>query len=143
MTKTLIGAAALVLALSACSGATTPAEHSQADRNEGRTTSSSGLPAGRAAEGEKLANSKGKATGQSCIDCHGKEGNAPIDPSYPRLAGQYADYIAHSIQNYRDGQREHALMSGQAITLTDQQIADLAAYFSSRPGQLRDLHGAD
>ena len=44
------------------------------------------------------------------------------------------------MQRYRDGNRNHALMSLQAVTLTDQQIADLAAYFASRPTQLRDLH---
>lgn len=130
----------LAIALTACSQGTTPAAHSAADRAKGHTSSSAGLPAGRVAEGEKLANTKGQATGQSCIDCHGKDGNAPIDPTYPKLGGQYADYIAHSIQMYRDGERAHALMSQQAITLTDQQIADLAAYFGSRPTQLRDLH---
>ena len=35
---------------------------------------------------------KGKATNQSCIDCHGADGNAPIDPTYPKLGGQYGDY---------------------------------------------------
>ncbi|MBX9402907.1 c-type cytochrome [Lysobacter sp. BMK333-48F3] len=134
--------AALSLALAACSNADAPAGHSSADRNAGHTSSSSGLPAGRIAEGEKLASVKGAATGQSCVDCHGAEGNAPIDPTYPKLAGQYHDYIAHSLQMYRDGDREHALMSNQAKTLNDQQIADLAAYFGSRDkGQLRDLHG--
>jgi len=132
---------AAVCVLAACSGADTPAEHSSADRAEGHTSSSAGLPAGHIEAGEKLAATKGKATGQSCIDCHGAEGNAPIDPTYPKLGGQYHDYIAHSLQMYRDGDREHALMSQQAKSLTDQQIADLAAYFGSRPTQLRDLHG--
>jgi cytochrome c553 len=57
------------------------------------------------------------------------------------LAGQYGDYIAHSLQGYRDGKREHALMSSQATDLTDQQIADLGAYFGLRTGNLKDLHG--
>ena len=100
------------------------------------------LPEGRIAEGETLANTKGPATGQSCIDCHGADGNVPLDDSYPKLGGQYADYLAHALQQYRGGDREHALMSQQASHLTDQQIADLAAYFGSRPTQLRDLHGA-
>lgn len=135
--------ASLALALAACSNAgDAPAGHSSADRNDGHTSSSSGLPAGNAAAGEKLASAKGKATGQSCVDCHGAEGNAPIDPTYPKLAGQYHDYIAHSLQMYRDGDREHALMSSQAKGLSDQQIADLSAYFGSREkGTLRDLHG--
>ena len=142
-TRILISTSLLTLALAACSQGDTPAGHSAADRSEGHTSSSAGLPAGHVEAGEKLANTKGQATGQSCIDCHGADGNAPIDPSYPKLGGQYHDYLAHSLQMYRDGDREHALMSQQAKDLSDQQIADLAAYFGSRPGQLRDLHGLD
>ena len=52
---------------------------------------------------------------------------------------EYGDYIAHSLQGYRDGRREHALMSSQAAELTDQQIADLGAYFGSSTSQLHDL----
>src|SRR3546814_9249295 len=88
------------------------------------------MPKGHVDAGEQLAHAKGKATGQSCVDCHGEEGNAPIDASYPKLGGQYHDYLAHSLQEYRNGNREHALMSQQAKDLTDQQIADLAAYRS-------------
>ena len=135
-------ALAAAFALSGCSGGDTPAEHSSADRADGHTTSSAGLPAGHIAAGEKLAHTKGKATGQSCVDCHGEGGNKPIDPTYPKLGGQYYDYIAHSLELYRDGDREHALMSQQAKALTDQQIADLAAYFGSQPTHLRDLHGS-
>lgn len=132
------------LMLAACGGPggdTTPAEHAAPDRAEGHTSSSAGLPEGHVEAGEKLAATKGKATGQSCIDCHGADGNKPLDPTYPKLGGQYRDYLAHSLQMYRDGDREHALMSQQAKDLGDQQIADLAAYFASRPSQLRDLHG--
>ena len=129
-------------ALAACSGSN---DHSATDpghaSGEHGTSSSAGLPQGRIAAGEQLAQSKGKATGQSCIDCHGAEGNAPIDPSYPKLGGQYGDYIAHALQAYRAGDREHMLMSPQAANLSDQDIADLAAWFGSRPTQLRDLHG--
>ena len=127
----------LALALAACGGG-----HADQDPAAGpQASSSAGLPDGRIAEGEALANAKGAATGQSCVDCHGAEGNAPLDDSYPKLGGQYADYLAHALQQYRDGDREHALMSQQASHLTDQQISDLAAYFGSRPSQLRDLHG--
>ncbi len=125
------------LALAACGGG----DHAE-DSGGAQASSSAGLPEGRIAEGEALANAKGQATGQSCIDCHGADGNVPLDESYPKLGGQYRDYLAHAIQQYRSGTREHALMSQQAINLTDQQIADVAAYFASRPSQLRDLHGA-
>jgi cytochrome c553 len=144
MTKPLLAVALLAtaVALAACSPAgQTPAEHSSADRGQGHTRSSSGLPEGHAAAGEKLASTKNAKTGQACVDCHGAGGNAPIDPTYPKLGGQYHDYIAHSLQMYRDGDREHALMASQATDLTDQQIADLAAYFGTQPTHLRDLHG--
>lgn len=130
------------LALAACSqNNEVAAEHPGHASGEHESSSSAGLPDGRIAIGEELAKKKGEATGQSCIDCHGAEGNAPIDATYPKLGGQYADYIAHALQNYRGGEREHALMSPQAAKLSDQDISDLAAYFGSRPSQLRDLHG--
>lgn len=121
------------LALSACGGTSEP--------GVARATSVNALPQGRVAEGESRANTKGAATGQSCVDCHGADGNTPLDPTYPRLGGQYRDYLAHALQAYRAGDREHALMSSQAADLDDQEIADLAAWFASRPSQLRDLHG--
>jgi cytochrome c553 len=146
--KTMSAMLRIALALSAAlvlagcgSNDTAPAGHSAADRAEGHASSSAGLPEGHVEAGEKQAATKGKATGQSCIDCHGPDGNKPLDPTYPRLGGQYRDYLAHSLQMYRDGGREHPLMSQQAKDLSDQQIADLAAYFGSRPTQLRDLHG--
>jgi cytochrome c553 len=132
----------VALFLAACSGQ--ESSHAAAE-GEGEShaaqSSSAGLPDGRITVGEQLASAKGKATGQSCIDCHGPEGNAPIDASYPKLGGQYADYIAHALQQYRKGERQHALMTPQATNLSDQDIADLAAFFGSRPTQLRDLHG--
>ncbi|MHB8911253.1 MAG: c-type cytochrome [Lysobacter sp.] len=131
-------AIALLATLAVAGCAEKPAEgaaHAEAK------SSSAGLPAGHIVAGETLASTKSASTGQSCVDCHGAEGNAPIDPTYPKLGGQYHDYLAHSLQAYRGGNREHALMSSQAKELTDQQIADLAAYFGSRDSQLRDLHG--
>lgn len=102
--------------------------------------SSAGLPQGDVGRGQQLAQDT-TLTGQSCVSCHGDEGNAPIDPSYPRIAGQYADYLAYALQGYRDGKREHMLMTPQAAKLGDRQIADLAAYFASRNGKLRDMSG--
>jgi cytochrome c553 len=128
--------AVLGLALSACSPSQAPEGAAAAK------SSSAGLPPGFVAAGEKQANAKGAATGQSCIDCHGAEGNAPIDPSYPILAGQYVDYLAYALESYRNGSRDHVMMSMQAKDLTDQQIADLAAYFGSRNSQLINLTGS-
>jgi cytochrome c553 len=144
MTKKILAIALLTasVALAGCSESeqATGDAAPEAGTHEAKS-SSAGLPAGNIAAGEKLASTKNAKTGQSCVDCHGAEGNAPIDASYPKLAGQYGDYLAHSLQAYRDGRREHALMSSQAAELTDQQISDLGAYFGSRAGNLKDLEG--
>ena len=144
MTKTSMTllAVACALALSACG----KQESAEAGHQPAHASSSAGLPDGDAAAGKLLATKKG-ASGQACVDCHGAEGNAPIDASYPKLGGQYADYIAHSLQAYRSGDRGGSpttdLMASQAKELSDQQIADLAAYFGGASSQLRDLHNAN
>jgi len=135
MNRLVMNASALALAavLSACSGS-----HAEPEAR----SSSAGLPKGDAVAGEQAANLKSRATAQSCLDCHGADGNQPLDPSYPRIGGQYRDYLAHALAQYRSGARDHVLMSQQAQDLTDQQIADLAVYFASRPSQLTDLYRA-
>ena len=72
----------------------------------------------------------GKAKAAVCGACHGADGKA-IQPAYPNLAGQHASYIAKQLIEYRDGGRVNVLMSGQATNLTDEDIQDLAAYYSS------------
>lgn len=81
----------------------------------------------------------GKALAQPCQACHGADGNATA-PIYPRLAGQYADYLARALQEYRDGERVNPIMAVYVEKLSDQDIRDLSAYFSAMPGRLDDLH---
>ena len=78
-------------------------------------------PAGDRAEGRKLA-------GQ-CRTCHGLEGFAQI-PIAPHIGGEPAGYIRAQLTAFRDGTREHEMMTIVAKNLTDQQIADLAAWYS-------------
>ena len=141
--KTPFAIALLALALAGCSSEAPEAAHEGGESGEAPKSSSAGLPSGHIDAGMKLATTKNAETGQACVDCHGAAGNAPIDPTYPKLGGQYHDYVAHSLQMYRDGDRENALMAAQAKSLTDQQISNLAAYFSEQPTHLRDLHGLD
>ena len=71
---------------------------------------------------------------QTCVACHGSDGIG-ILPEYPNLAGQHADYIEVSLRSYRSGQRKNPVMGGMAGALTDKDITELAAYYSSqRPG---------
>ena len=145
-TTTTLLTVAIALALAACGGADAPAEGHAANPGTEHASSSAGLPKGDIAAGKTLASTRG-ASGQSCVDCHGADGNNPIDDTYPKLGGQYHDYLEHALQAYRSGDRGGSvtsdLMANQAKALSDQQIADLSAYFGSAPSQLRDLHGAN
>lgn len=81
----------------------------------------------------------GKKLAEPCAQCHGTDGNS-IDPQYPRLAGQYRDYIENALHQYKDGTRKNAIMAPFVESLNKQNITDLAAYFSSLPGgKLSDL----
>ena len=83
----------------------------------------------------------GKAKSVVCQACHGADGNGIGDPQYPLLAGQYADYLAKALHDYKSGARDNAIMKGFASTLSDQDMLDLAAFFSGQTTKLRDLQG--
>lgn len=89
------------------------------------------------AEGN-AANGKTKAA--ACFACHGADGNA-VDPQYPRLAGQYNLYLQQVLHEYKDGRRSNPIMKGFVATLSDQDIEDVAAYFSGLPTKLSTLNG--
>ncbi len=67
----------------------------------------------------------------ACASCHG-EGGASTNPEYPSLAGQVPGYIARQLHAYKSGERENAIMSGMAMPLTDEDIENIDAYYSSR-----------
>jgi len=73
---------------------------------------------------------------QVCAVCHGADGNTPLTPEYPRLAGQHEDYLFKALRDYKAGSRKNAIMGAQAAGLSQQDMQDLAAYFSALPGSL-------
>lgn len=81
----------------------------------------------------------GKEKSTVCQSCHGETGNQSITPDIPNLAGQHEDYLEHALKAYRSGDRQQAIMSSFAGQLSDQDIADLAAYFSAQNGNVKDL----
>ena len=83
---------------------------------------------------------KGKEKAQQvCATCHGMDG-VGIDDTYPKLAGQFADYMERALMDYRSGARKNAIMAGFAATLTDEDIANVAAYYSRlKENRLQDL----
>lgn len=80
----------------------------------------------------------GQQKAQACAACHGANGISTSD-QFPILAGQYKDYIAQALHEYKNGQRTNPIMKGMASGLSDQDIKDLAEYFSSLPGPLGTL----
>lgn len=73
---------------------------------------------------------------QVCASCHGKDGNTPIDPSYPKLAGQHRDFLERALLDYRSEARKNAIMVAQAKQLSRADINNLAAFYASLPGTL-------
>lgn len=69
-----------------------------------------------------------------CAACHGADGNKHLTPETPRLAGQYYDYLVHSLRAYRSGARQNPLMSPMAQPLSDTEIKDVAWYFYRQTG---------
>lgn len=72
----------------------------------------------------------GKEKSSACVGCHGMNGKSN-NPQYPNLAGQKAPYLEKAIKAYKSGERKDAMMSSFASALSDQDIADLAAYYAS------------
>lgn len=82
----------------------------------------------RSGSGDAVA---GKDKSELCQGCHGEDGNS-VETNIPKLAGQYAKYIAKQLRNYQAGKRSHAIMSAMAATIDDTDLADIAAYFASQ-----------
>lgn len=88
-------------------------------------------PAGDAAEGAKKTS--------MCIGCHGIEGYKTAFPevySVPKIGGQHPAYIVKALQAYKSGERNHPSMRGIAASLSDKDMADLAAYYSAGPSKV-------
>ncbi|MBU2923782.1 cytochrome c [Colwellia sp. 4_MG-2023] len=72
----------------------------------------------------------GKGKSMVCAACHGAEGVSAI-PIYPNLAGQKEAYLAKQLTDFKSGKRDEPTMKGMAAALSDEDIADLAAYYAS------------
>ncbi|MGD8672757.1 MAG: c-type cytochrome [Thiogranum sp.] len=73
----------------------------------------------------------GKAASATCAGCHGPDGNS-ANPEWPKLAGQGAPYLVKQLHNFKDGDRKNATMAPMAMGLSDQDMENLAAYFSDQ-----------
>lgn len=78
----------------------------------------------------------------NCASCHGASFSKPIDPSYPKIAGQHADYLfvalkAYKIENNPKAGRSNAIMGGMAKQYTNAELKEMAKYLSSLDGDLK------
>jgi cytochrome c553 len=89
----------------------------------GSLAQASTMPKGDAAAGQAKA--------AACGACHGADGNS-MAPTFPRLAGQGARYVYKQLQDFKAGRRQNPTMQGMAMPLSDQDMADLAAYFADQ-----------
>jgi cytochrome c553 len=80
---------------------------------------------------------EGEAKATPCIACHGPAGNS-ANPEWPNLAGQHAKYVADQLHQFKSGARQNPLMTPMAAPLSEDDMADLAAYYSEQTasGQL-------
>lgn len=74
----------------------------------------------------------GMTRAATCFACHGPGGNGAINPEWPKLAGQGSAYIATQLAEFKKTERKNAVMNAQAAALSDQDMADLGAYFASQ-----------
>jgi cytochrome c553 len=82
-------------------------------------------------KGEQLAQ-------QQCAACRGKDFVTGVDPTYPMLAGQYADYLEKALRDYQTGARKNAIMAGLAKPLSRDDIRNVSAYLAGLPGPLNN-----
>jgi cytochrome c553 len=77
----------------------------------------------------------GRLKANTCMGCHGIPGYTNAYPTYrvPKLGGQSAEYLSAALKAYKTGERPHKTMQAQAVSLSDQDIADIAAYLVAAP----------
>ncbi len=91
------------------------------------------------AEGQPLALNQqivgnintGMQKASSCASCHGDNGNSMV-ATFPKLAQQHSSYLARQLREFKSGQRSDPMMSAMALSLTDEDIADISAFYEAQ-----------
>ena len=77
----------------------------------------------------------GKEKSALCVACHAEDGNSP-STQFPIIAGQHASYLEQALLDYKNGKRNNPIMLGIVAQLSEEDMANLAAYFASQKGPL-------
>lgn len=85
------------------------------------------------ATADEAAIERGRTLAGTCLGCHGVPSYTNVYPTYhvPKLGGQHAEYIVAALKAYQSGERSHATMRAHSVRLSEEQIRDIATYFSS------------
>jgi cytochrome c553 len=80
----------------------------------------------------------------ACASCHGESFSKPIDPSYPKIAGQHADYLFVALKSYKtEGNatwgRNNGVMAGISKQFSNAELKEIARYMASLPGELQTV----
>lgn len=80
----------------------------------------------------------------ACVSCHGDNFSKPIDPSYPKIAGQYPDYLYAALKSYKDDThatwgRGNPIMAGMAKQFSNAELKAIAQYIGSLPGEVKTV----
>ena len=80
----------------------------------------------------------------ACVSCHGDNFSKPIDPSYPKIAGQYPDYLFAALKAYKDNAnhtwgRSNPVMAGMAKQFSNAELKSMANYIGSLDGELKTV----
>lgn len=103
------------------------------------------LMLGATAQAQDIAAGKAVFDKLNCASCHGADAKTSVQPEYPVLAGQHADYLAHALRAYKRGAtgspatanvRKNPIMGAFAAQLSDQDIANVAAWLAAQPSSL-------
>jgi cytochrome c553 len=76
---------------------------------------------------------RGREKASTCVACHGETGIS-LTNEWPNLAGQYESYLVRTLAQYKSGLRKNAVMAGLVLTLSDQDMKDLAAFYAAQAG---------
>lgn len=121
------GVIALTAALACSAAVAQDAQSASATPAATAAASSTGPLTGNAAEGQKKS--------YTCFGCHGIPNYNNVYPTYrvPKLGGQHPEYIVAALQEYKKGARPHPTMHAQASSMSDQDMADIAAFLTQAP----------
>jgi len=80
----------------------------------------------------------GETIAVRCGACHGPDGNS-VNPQWPSIAGQHAPYVVRQLEAFQRGERTNILMISQAMSLTEQDMKDVAVFFAAQPAAAKSV----